>query len=108
MVSAYVLIQTAANAPQVAHDVAAIEGVDSADDVSGPYDVIARVTAPDMDTLGRLVVCPHPDDRRDRTNADMPDRGSVTTLERSSFATKPADLRGSTHKVRAQQGLARA
>lgn len=55
-VSAYVLVQTAPHASRVAADIGAIEGVDSANDVSGPYDVIARVTAPDMDSLGRLVV----------------------------------------------------
>ena len=39
-VSAYILIQTAVNAAQVARDIAGIEGIESADDVSGPYDVI--------------------------------------------------------------------
>ncbi len=55
-VEAYVLIQAEVNAANVASDVRALPGVDFADDVSGPYDVIARVSAPDMDTLGRLVV----------------------------------------------------
>ncbi len=55
-VKAYVLIQTAVNAAQVAGEIAAIDGVESAEDVSGPYDVIVRVSAPDMDTLGKLVV----------------------------------------------------
>lgn len=55
-VRAYVLIQTAVNAAQVARDIREIAGVESADDVSGPYDVIARVGAPDMDSLGQLVV----------------------------------------------------
>ncbi|HWC13152.1 MAG TPA: Lrp/AsnC ligand binding domain-containing protein [Actinomycetota bacterium] len=55
-VHAYVLIQTAVNAAQVAGEIASIEGVESADDVSGPYDVIVRASAPDMDTLGQLVV----------------------------------------------------
>lgn len=55
-VQAYVLIQTAVNAAQVAGEIASIEGVESADDVSGPYDVIVRASAPDMDTLGQLVV----------------------------------------------------
>jgi len=55
-VSAYILIQTAVSAAQVAQDIREIDGVVSADDVSGPYDVIARATAPDMDTLGQLVV----------------------------------------------------
>ena len=55
-VQAYVLIQTAVNAAQVAGEIREIEGVESAEDVSGPYDVIVRVEAPDMDTLGKMVV----------------------------------------------------
>ena len=55
-VSAYVLIQTAVNAPAVAGEIRSIEGVEAADDVSGPYDVIVRATAGDMDSLGQLVV----------------------------------------------------
>lgn len=55
-VRAYVLVQAAVNAAQVAHDIRALDGVDQADDVSGPYDVIVRASAPDMDTLGKLVV----------------------------------------------------
>ena len=55
-VSAYILIQTVVSAAQVAGEIRSIDGVISADDVSGPYDVIARVSAPDMDTLGQLVV----------------------------------------------------
>ncbi|MDQ3955186.1 MAG: Lrp/AsnC ligand binding domain-containing protein [Actinomycetota bacterium] len=55
-VSAYVLIQTSVNSAQVAGEIRSIEGVESADDVSGPYDVIVRAAAPDMDTLGQLVV----------------------------------------------------
>lgn len=55
-VRAYVLIQTAVNAAQVAGEIASIDGVESAEDVSGPYDVIVRASAPDMDSLGQLVV----------------------------------------------------
>lgn len=55
-VQAYVLIQTAVNAAHVAGEIASIDGVESAEDVSGPYDVIVRASAPDMDTLGQLVV----------------------------------------------------
>lgn len=55
-VEAYVLVQTAVNASHVAKEIRRLEGVQSADDVSGPYDVIAKVKASDMDTLGRLVV----------------------------------------------------
>jgi DNA-binding Lrp family transcriptional regulator len=56
-VSAYVLIQTeVGKAAQVATEVGAIEGVVSADDVTGPYDVIARAQADSVDDLGRMVV----------------------------------------------------
>jgi DNA-binding Lrp family transcriptional regulator len=55
-VRAYVLIQTAVNAAQVASEIRNIDGVEAAEDVSGPYDVVVRVSASDMDTLGQLVV----------------------------------------------------
>lgn len=55
-VKAYILIQTAALAHHVAGEIRGVEGVDVADDVSGPYDVIAYARATDMDSLGRLVV----------------------------------------------------
>jgi DNA-binding Lrp family transcriptional regulator len=55
-VDAYILIQTAVNAIQVAGAIRQIEGVESAEDVSGPYDVIVRASAADMDSLGKLVV----------------------------------------------------
>ncbi len=57
MIQAYVLIQTeVGKAAQVADEVRRIQGVETADDVTGPYDVIARVSADDVDQLGRLVV----------------------------------------------------
>ena len=57
MVQAYVLIQTeVGKAALVADEVRAIEGVSSADDVTGPYDVIVRAGADDVDHLGKLVV----------------------------------------------------
>ena len=56
-VSAYVLIQTeVGKVAQVAEEVAKIYGVVSAEDVTGPYDVIVRAEADTMDDLGRLVV----------------------------------------------------
>jgi DNA-binding Lrp family transcriptional regulator len=55
-VDAYILIQTAVHAPDVARIIRSIPGIDSADDVSGPYDVIVRVAAPDLNSLGELVV----------------------------------------------------
>ena len=57
MVEAYVLIQTeVGKAAQVADEVRKIPGVESADDVTGPYDVIVKVAADDVDALGKLVV----------------------------------------------------
>lgn len=56
-VSAYVLIQTeVGKAAQVAGEVRKIPGVVSAEDVTGPYDVIVRAEAADVDELGRMIV----------------------------------------------------
>ncbi len=56
-VHAYVLIQTeVGKAAQVADQVAQIDGVVAAEDVTGPYDVIVRAEADTMDDLGKLVV----------------------------------------------------
>jgi DNA-binding Lrp family transcriptional regulator len=56
-VTAYVLIQTeVGKAAQVASEVDSIDGVVSADDVTGPYDVIARAEADSVDELGKMVV----------------------------------------------------
>ena len=57
MVTAYILIQTeVGKAAQVAKEIAEIKGVQQAEDVTGPYDVIARAEARNLDELGRLVV----------------------------------------------------
>ena len=57
MVSAYILILTeVGKAAQVAAAVAQIDGVEAADDVTGPYDVIVRARAKTVDELGRMVV----------------------------------------------------
>jgi DNA-binding Lrp family transcriptional regulator len=57
MVEAFVLIQAEVGmSSRVGEAVAAIKGVRSADVVTGPYDVIARVEAGTIDALGRLVV----------------------------------------------------
>ncbi len=56
-VHAYVLIQTdVGQAAIVAEQVNAIAGVKLAEGVTGPYDVIARVEAPSINDLGRMVV----------------------------------------------------
>jgi DNA-binding Lrp family transcriptional regulator len=57
MVNAYILIQTeVGKAAAVAREIAAISGVTSAEDVTGPYDVIVRAEAETVDALGKLVV----------------------------------------------------
>lgn len=51
------LIQTeVGKAATVAEEVRLISGVESADDVTGPYDVIVKASAEDVDHLGKLVV----------------------------------------------------
>ncbi|CAN7498765.1 Lrp/AsnC ligand binding domain-containing protein [Knoellia locipacati] len=57
MVQAYILIQTeVGRAAAVAQAIAAIPGVALAEDVTGPYDCIARVEAETVDELGKLVI----------------------------------------------------
>jgi DNA-binding Lrp family transcriptional regulator len=57
MVQAYILVQTeVGKAAAVATAIAEIDGVTQADDVTGPYDVIVRAEAENVDDLGRLVV----------------------------------------------------
>ena len=57
MVQAYILIQTeVGKAAIVAEEVRRIPGVAAADDVTGPYDVIVKASAGDVDELGKLVV----------------------------------------------------
>jgi DNA-binding Lrp family transcriptional regulator len=57
VVAAYILVQTeVGKAAQVAKDVLEITGVQQAEDVTGPYDVIARAEARNLDELGKLVV----------------------------------------------------
>jgi len=56
MLSAYVLIQTeVGKVAHVAQALSELDGVQLADDLAGPYDVIARVQAPGLDQLGKLV-----------------------------------------------------
>ncbi|HEY3022840.1 MAG TPA: Lrp/AsnC ligand binding domain-containing protein [Actinomycetota bacterium] len=57
MVQAFVLIQAGVGmASRVGQAVSAIQGVRSADIVTGPYDVVVRVEAASIDALGRLGV----------------------------------------------------
>jgi DNA-binding Lrp family transcriptional regulator len=57
MLSAYVLIESEPG--KVAHVALALrdlDGVQLAEDLAGPYDVIARVQASSLDELGKLIV----------------------------------------------------
>jgi DNA-binding Lrp family transcriptional regulator len=57
VVQAYILIQTeVGKAAAVATTIAEIPGVTQAEDVTGPYDVIVRAEANNVDELGKLVV----------------------------------------------------
>ncbi|MFH9353257.1 MULTISPECIES: Lrp/AsnC family transcriptional regulator [Kitasatospora] len=57
MVQAYILIQTeVGKATAVAETISKIPGVITAEDVTGPYDVIVKAEAETVDDLGRMVV----------------------------------------------------
>jgi len=58
-VHAYILVQTeVGQSAQVARAITEVPGVTSAEAVIGPYDVIVRAEAPDLDTLGLHVISP--------------------------------------------------
>ena len=57
VVQAYILIQTeVGKAAEVAQNIAEVKGITLAEDVTGPYDVIVRAEARNVDELGKLVV----------------------------------------------------
>ena len=57
VVQAYILIQTeVGKAAAVASQIQGLAGGASAEDVTGPYDVIVRAEARNVDELGKLVV----------------------------------------------------
>ena len=57
MVQAYILVQTeVGKAAAVAAEISKITGVVSAEDVTGPYDVIVRAEARNVDELGKMIV----------------------------------------------------
>jgi DNA-binding Lrp family transcriptional regulator len=57
MLSAYVLIEReVGKVAHVAQAITELDGMQLAEDLAGPYDVIARVQAPSLDELGRLIV----------------------------------------------------
>jgi len=57
LVSSYILIQTeVGKATQVTKMIQDIRGVVAVDGVTGPYDVIARAEAADLDDLAKSIV----------------------------------------------------
>jgi DNA-binding Lrp family transcriptional regulator len=57
VVQAYILIQTeVGKAAAVARQISELKGVTQAEDVTGPYDVIVRAEAKNVDELGKMVV----------------------------------------------------
>jgi len=59
VVSAYILIQTeVGRASDVTREVNGVKGIVTVDPVTGPYDVIARGEASDLDELAKSVVMP--------------------------------------------------
>ena len=57
MIKAYILVQTEVGAsPTVTRTIRELPGVESAEDVAGPYAVIAVVTAPTVQDLGLEVL----------------------------------------------------
>jgi len=57
VVQAYILIQTeVGKSSDVSLEIRRLPGVTLAEDVSGPYDVIARIEAGNVDELGQLVI----------------------------------------------------
>jgi DNA-binding Lrp family transcriptional regulator len=57
MISAYILVLTeVGRSAEIARAIAALPGVEASDDVTGPYDVIVRARADDINELGRLEV----------------------------------------------------
>ena len=56
-VSAYILIETEmGKAGEVARAIRTLAGINAADDVTGPYDIVVRAEAADLDQLGRAVL----------------------------------------------------
>ncbi len=53
---AYILIETAVGKSRdVAEALRSLDGIQTVDAVTGPYDIIAVVTAPDLNSIGDMV-----------------------------------------------------
>ena len=93
VVQAYILIQTdVGKAAEVAQRITDIKGVILAEDVTGPYDVIVRAEARNVDELGKLVVAKVQTLDGHHPNADVPRRPHLST--RSSRRPSPLGVAG--------------
>lgn len=53
---AYILIETAVGkSREVAESLRSLDGIETVDAVTGPYDIIAVVAAPDLNSIGDMV-----------------------------------------------------
>ena len=88
MVTAYILVQTeVGKAAQVAKDIIAITGVQQAQAVTGPDDVIVRAEARNIDELGQLVVARV--QAVDGITRTSPARWSTSSAARSPSGVRP-------------------
>ena len=85
-VQAYILIQTeVGKAAAVAAEIADIKGVTMAEDVTGPYDVIVRAEARNVDELGKLVVAKVQGVAGHHPHADLPRRPPLSATPHASL-----------------------
>lgn len=57
MITAYILVLTqVGRSSDVAASIRELPGIESSDDVTGPYDVIVRARAEDINELGQVIV----------------------------------------------------
>ena len=78
MLSAYVLILTeVGKVAHVAQALSNLDGVQVAEDITGPYDVIARIQAPSPGSAGPAGGLPHPGRGRRHPHPDLHSAPSV-------------------------------
>ena len=84
------LIQTdVGRAEVVAKQLAELAGVRSAEYVTGPYDVVARIAADTERRTAELRGADRSAGRRNHAHADLPDRRVNPTLELPSWHPRP-------------------
>ena len=82
VVQAYILIQTdVGKAAEVAKEIAQVKGVTLAEDVTGPYDVIVRAEARNVDELGQAGGLEGAEPRGHHAHPDLPGRPHLNVLD---------------------------